>query len=261
MSKPSLTNPASWSRAASTWAGVAAAAAFIFLLGIGWHWIFAILLAALAFAAIVWIYHGELPKLPARPAAPVTAAPVTAAPAPVASPAPVAAPAPQAAPTPAPAPAPEPVPEPAPAAVAEPAVAKAVAAMPEVDMEAAQAAASARVKSAAQAAGELARLAAAPVAAVRPDGITGPRNDRGDDLKKIKGVGPKLEAMLQSHGFWHFDQIAAWTPAELAWVDANLDAFNGRATREDWVGQAKLLAGGGETEHSRAVERGEFGGE
>ena len=71
-------------------------------------------------------------------------------------------------------------------------------------------------------------------------------------------MGPKLEALLHRLGFWHFDQIAAWTPTELAWVDANLDAFNGRATREDWVGQAKLLASGGETEHSRAVERGEL---
>ena len=68
----------------------------------------------------------------------------------------------------------------------------------------------------------------------------------------------RVEALLQRLGFWHFDQIAAWTPAELAWVDANLDAFNGRATREDWVGQAKLLASGGETEHSRAVTRGEI---
>ena len=27
--------------------------------------------------------------------------------------------------------------------------------------------------------------------------------------------------------------------------------------RDDWVGQAKVLAAGGETEHSRRVERGE----
>ena len=37
-----------------------------------------------------------------------------------------------------------------------------------------------------------------------------------DDLKKIKGVGPKLEAMLHGMGFYHFDQIANWTAAEVA---------------------------------------------
>ncbi len=43
--------------------------------------------------------------------------------------------------------------------------------------------------------------------------------DGGDDLKRIKGVGPKLEALLHSLGIYHFDQIAAWGPAEVAWVD------------------------------------------
>lgn len=67
----------------------------------------------------------------------------------------------------------------------------------------------------------------------------------------IKGVGPKLEELLNSLGFWHFDQIAAWGAEELAWVDANLEGFKGRASRDEWVAQAGVLAKGGETEFSR----------
>jgi len=56
-------------------------------------------------------------------------------------------------------------------------------------------------------------------------------------------VGPKLETVLNDMGFWHFDQIAAWGPAEIAWVDARL-SFKGRIERDDWVGQAGELARG-----------------
>ncbi len=119
-----------------------------------------------------------------------------------------------------------------------------------------------RVRDAARAAGEAARalgepVAAAPVAAARPAWLDGPRAGGADDLKKIKGVGPKLEELLHSLGFYHFDQVAAWTAAELAWVDENLEGFHGRASRDDWVGQAKILATGGETEFSQRVDKGE----
>jgi predicted flap endonuclease-1-like 5' DNA nuclease len=67
-----------------------------------------------------------------------------------------------------------------------------------------------------------------------------------DDLKKIKGVGPGLEKALNDMGVYHFSQIAAWSPAEVAWVDQNLVQFKGRASRDDWVDQAKLLATGGD---------------
>lgn len=80
------------------------------------------------------------------------------------------------------------------------------------------------------------------VAGRRPEGLDGPRNGKADDLKRIKGVGPKLEELLNSLGFWHFDQIAAWGGEELAWVDANLDGFKGRASRDDWGMQARILA-------------------
>ncbi len=83
---------------------------------------------------------------------------------------------------------------------------------------------------------------AAPAKPKKPKALKAPRKSGADDLKLIKGVGPKLEALLQSLGFFHFDQIAAWTEAELAWVDDNLEGFKGRATREDWVAQAKEFA-------------------
>ena len=63
-------------------------------------------------------------------------------------------------------------------------------------------------------------------------------------------MGPKLEALCNRLGFYHFDQIAAWTPEEIAWVDENLEGFKGRVSRDDWVAQARILAAGGSTEFS-----------
>jgi predicted flap endonuclease-1-like 5' DNA nuclease len=57
-------------------------------------------------------------------------------------------------------------------------------------------------------------------------------------------------------GFYHFDQIAAWTADEVAWVNANLQGFKGRVSRDEWVAQAKLLASGAETEFSKRVDKG-----
>ncbi len=128
-----------------------------------------------------------------------------------------------------------------------------------------------RVRDAARAAGEAARMMAAPAAADagraaasaaeaearKPETLGAPRAGAADDLKKIKGVGPKLESTLHALGVYHFDQIAGWGPKEIAWIDANLEGFPGRATRDDWVGQAKLLSSGGETEFSRRVEDGD----
>jgi len=62
-----------------------------------------------------------------------------------------------------------------------------------------------------------------------------------DDLKKISGVGPKLEQTLNKLGFWHFDQVAKWSKADIAIVDEEL-TFKGRIERDDWVKQAKALA-------------------
>ena len=163
-----------------------------------------------------------------------------AAPAPGASPAPVAAPMAGAAATDAPAAEPE-APAPAPAGTAtvtEPAA-------PIAD------------ENATNTANVAAPLAGADAGeGTRPSGLTAPREGGADDLKRIKGVGPKLENMLNEMGFYHFDQIARWNADEIAWVDQNLKGFKGRATRDNWIDQAATLASGGDTEFSKRVDKG-----
>jgi NADH-quinone oxidoreductase subunit E len=83
-----------------------------------------------------------------------------------------------------------------------------------------------------------------------PLGLARPRGDGPDDLKLIKGVGPVLEQALHRAGVFHFDQIAAWTPEDVAWFEANLEEFKGRVVREGWVEQARQLAEEGETPHA-----------
>ena len=90
----------------------------------------------------------------------------------------------------------------------------------------------------------------------KPATLAAAREGGADDLKRIKGIGPKLEKLCNTMGFFHFDQIAAWTPDEMAWVNANLEGFKGRATRDKWIDQAKLLAVGKETEFSKRVDKG-----
>jgi NADH-quinone oxidoreductase subunit E len=100
--------------------------------------------------------------------------------------------------------------------------------------------------------------AKAPVASpgTKPKALKAARKGRADDLKLILGIGPKLELLCHKLGFFHFDQIADWTGAEIAWVDDNLEGFKGRVTRDKWVVQAKILAAGGSVEDAEAAARG-----
>lgn len=68
----------------------------------------------------------------------------------------------------------------------------------------------------------------------------------GDDLTRIKGLGPKLAATLNDLGVSRFDQIAGWSDADIDRIDAQLGRFRGRIRRDDWVGQARLLSAGDE---------------
>lgn len=88
-------------------------------------------------------------------------------------------------------------------------------------------------------------------AADGPARLASARESGADDLKLIKGVGPKLESLLHEMGFYHFDQVAAWSEDDVAWMDENLEGFKGRVSRDAWVEQAKILAAGGETEFSK----------
>ncbi len=76
----------------------------------------------------------------------------------------------------------------------------------------------------------------------KPELLTEARGGQADDLKKIKGVGPKLEKELNNAGVYHFDQIAGWSAEEVAWADQHLVSFKGRVSRDSWVDQAKELA-------------------
>ncbi|MCA0905200.1 NADH-quinone oxidoreductase subunit NuoE [Ruegeria marisrubri] len=92
----------------------------------------------------------------------------------------------------------------------------------------------------------------------QPETLTAARDGKADDLKLLKGVGPKLEETLNELGFYHYDQIAAWTPEHVAWVDARLK-FKGRIERDGWIEQAAKLAAGEETEFAkRAKEDGTY---
>ena len=70
--------------------------------------------------------------------------------------------------------------------------------------------------------------------------LKGP-NGEADDLKKISGVGPKLEGVLNEIGVFHFWQIAEWGPAEIEYMDDRL-SFKGRIERDDWIKQAGEFA-------------------
>jgi predicted flap endonuclease-1-like 5' DNA nuclease len=89
----------------------------------------------------------------------------------------------------------------------------------------------------------------------KPIGIDAPFNDKADNLKLIKGIGAKNEKICNDLGVFHFAQIADWSSDEAAWVGHHM-AFPGRVEREHWIPQAKLLASGGDTDHSTGVKAG-----
>lgn len=92
--------------------------------------------------------------------------------------------------------------------------------------------------------------ASKPKGPAKPKGIAKARGGKPDNLQRLSGVGPKNEKVLHKLGFFHFDQIAGWTAAEIDWVDDHLK-FGGRIRREEWVKQAKLLAAGKDAEFAK----------
>ncbi|WP_447765349.1 hypothetical protein [Sphingopyxis panaciterrae] len=65
-----------------------------------------------------------------------------------------------------------------------------------------------------------------------------------DNLQLLKGVGPKMVALLNGLGVTGFQQIADWTDAYIAAIDPQLGAFQGRIARDNIVDQAGYLARG-----------------
>ncbi|MEM1298216.1 MAG: hypothetical protein AAGH68_02975 [Pseudomonadota bacterium] len=74
-----------------------------------------------------------------------------------------------------------------------------------------------------------------------PASLLAERPDEVDDLKTIKGVGPKMEGILNDKGVYLFHQVANFTPQDVAWVNEAIEAFPGRIDRDNWVGQAQTL--------------------
>ena len=64
-------------------------------------------------------------------------------------------------------------------------------------------------------------------------------NER-DDLKKIKGIGIKIENLLNSLGIYTYEQIASWNKKDIEKIDSYLK-FPGRIERDQWILQAKKL--------------------
>lgn len=64
----------------------------------------------------------------------------------------------------------------------------------------------------------------------------------GDDLTRMKGVGPRLGEKLNSVGITSFAELAALTPEEASALDAKLGDFQGRIHRDRWIEQASFLA-------------------
>jgi molybdopterin-containing oxidoreductase family membrane subunit len=62
-----------------------------------------------------------------------------------------------------------------------------------------------------------------------------------DNLKKVKGIGPQMEATLNEIGIYTFAQVARMTESEYNLLDSITGSFPGRAQRDDWAGQAAIL--------------------
>ena len=65
-----------------------------------------------------------------------------------------------------------------------------------------------------------------------------------DDLTRLKGVGPKLAALLNARGLHRFEQVARLSEADLVMLDEGMGAFKGRLARDQVVAQADYLARG-----------------
>lgn len=93
----------------------------------------------------------------------------------------------------------------------------------------------------------------ANVATKKPPVLTSARNGAPDDFTLIESVSPLQQTTLNAIGIFHFDQIAAWTPENVAWIDRYF-RLRGRVTEEEWVEQAADLARDGVSAARRVLE-------
>jgi predicted flap endonuclease-1-like 5' DNA nuclease len=89
-------------------------------------------------------------------------------------------------------------------------------------------------------------------APVKPDqGGAGP----SDDLTRIRGIDPEMQKRLKEAGVRRFQELAALTAGDVKGLNDRF-GLKGRIDQDNWVGQAQVLATGGETYYSRRVDRG-----
>ncbi len=247
------------------------------------NWIIAVVGLVVAVVLLWWLFGRSKPQeiappvvepaKPAKPLEPVKPEIIAAEPArfkpiePKAQPVAAAAPPPAAepaakAPPPAPAPEPAPVVEPvaeAPPSAPEPAAKPKTVAKPAkktaIEEPAKKAAAKPATKTATKPAAKKVAAKPAPAEAALPEEPTvppptaaepaaAPATSGSDNLQLLKGVGPKLVVLLNGLGVTSFRQIADWTDADVARIDPQLGAFQGRIARDNIVDQAGYLARG-----------------
>ena len=94
---------------------------------------------------------------------------------------------------------------------------------------------------------------------MKPTLLTEPRSGskRGDDLKRIKGIGKVLERRLKELGIYHYDQIAELSDDQVLWITDYISFPAGRIKGEEWIAQALALAEGETTEYSSRFDKGD----
>jgi predicted flap endonuclease-1-like 5' DNA nuclease len=76
-----------------------------------------------------------------------------------------------------------------------------------------------------------------------------------DDLTRIRGIDTVVQKQLKDRGIRRFQDLAGLTAADVKGLNEAL-GVKGRIEQENWLGQAQILATGGETYYSRRVDRG-----
>jgi predicted flap endonuclease-1-like 5' DNA nuclease len=80
------------------------------------------------------------------------------------------------------------------------------------------------------------RAAAQVSEAVPPRAAKVPRG-----LRRIRGIGPAYQRVLEQLGVTRVEQVAAWSEQDIVAFADKLKIRPDRVTKDDWVGQAKRL--------------------
>lgn len=101
-------------------------------------------------------------------------------------------------------------------------------------------------------------IAASAATAVAASALTGSApTGAGDDLTEINGIDASVAAILNENGVRTHEQISNWSAAHVAKVDGLLGK-TGRVSAENWIEQAKILAGGNKTAFTRGATNAQF---